>query len=222
MSDHSSSNGFNYPFNVLVQHFESSGLKFLADPDSKSVQLFIAGDAAVYNCRIQLTHDVEVIEARIHYPVVARDLKIRPLVAEALVRANHGMSIGRFDIDMDSGDISFQLGQVIRGQGLDDEVIGGVLSAGLATADRYFPALMRVMFAGHTPEDAVYLSELDVHTEAIDAELSKPNPAPSPPKPAAEKSVYRRKEPRNGSTEELPGLFGENDDPSKDSRKRGN
>jgi len=221
MSDHSSFGGHSAIFDTLVQHFESSGLRFLADAESKSVQLFIAGDAAVYNCRVQLTHNDDLIQGYIHYPVAARDPKMRPLVAETLLRANRGMSIGNFDIDMDSGDISFHLGQVIRGQGLDDEVIGGVLSAGLATADRYFPAVMRVMFAGHTPADAVYLSELDVHTEAIDAELSKPNPAPSPPKPAAEESVHRRKKPRNGSTAELPGLFGENDDPSKDSRKRG-
>jgi hypothetical protein len=220
MQESSTPSDYGQPFESLVQHFESSGLKFLADPDSKSVQLFITGDYAIYNCQIQLTHDDDLIEARIHYPVAARDPGIRPLVAEALARANHGMSIGRFDIDMDSGDINFQLGQVIRSQGLDDEVIGGVLSAGLATADRYFPAVMRVMFAGHTPADAVYLSELDVHTAAIDKELPKPNPAPSPPKPAAEKSAHRRREPRNGSTEELPGLFGENDDPSKDSKKR--
>ena len=31
---------------------------------------------------------------------------------------------------------------------------------GLEMADRYFPALMTVMFAGHTPSDAVYLSGL--------------------------------------------------------------
>ena len=211
MNDHSPSEGFSEAFQILVQHFESNDFRFHADPEAKSVQLFITGDAAVYNCRVQLTHHDELIQVRIHYPVVARDPKIRPYVAEALARANNGMSIGNFDIDMDSGDINYHLGQVIRGQGLDDEVIGGVFSAGLATADRYFPAMMRVMFAGHTPADAVYLSELDVHAGAVEASEARPRPSPTPvsppPKPVTRRPRAPRKDPRANSTHELPGLF---------------
>ena len=50
MSDNSSSSHYSQPFETLVQHFESNGLKFLADRDSKSVQLFITGDYARVNC----------------------------------------------------------------------------------------------------------------------------------------------------------------------------
>jgi hypothetical protein len=203
--------GSSRAFETLVAHFEANDFRFHADPEWQAVQLFITGQAAVYNCRVQLTHHDELIEVRIHYPVAARDPKIRPLVAEALARANHGMSIGHFDIDMDTGDINMHLGQVIRGQGLDDEVIGGLFSAGLSTADRYFPAVMRVMFAGHTPEDAVYLSELDVHAEAVPTTEAVPgtDPAPAspPPKPVARKPRAPRKDPRGDSTGELPGLF---------------
>ena len=207
MSDNSSSSNYSQPFETLVQHFESNGLKFLADRDLKSVQLFITGDYAVYNCQIQLTHDEELIQARVHYPVVARDPRIRPLVAEALARANHGMSIGNFDIDMDTGDINYHLGQVIRDRGLDDDIIGGVFSACLTTADRYFPAVLRVMFAGHTPADAVYLSELDVHTAALADEQVEHPPATKSPQPPAKKSRPPRQGPRLKSTQDLPGLF---------------
>lgn len=218
MPENSSFHGYSQAFDALVAHFESNGLKFLADRESKSVQLFMTGDYAVYNCRIQLTHNDELIQTRIHYPVVARDPKIRPLVAEALARANHGMSIGNFDIDMDSGDISFHLGQVIRDRGLDDEVVGGVFSVSLSTADRYFPAVMRVMFAGNTPSDAVYLSELDVHAEAIEEGDPKTLPSRPPAKPVSKKARRPRKDPRSKTTRELPGLF--NDKPREDDPRR--
>ena len=81
----------DHAFQTLVAHFEANDFRFHADPDSKAVQLFITGDAVVYNCRVQLTHDDELIQVRIHYPVVARDPKIRPYVAEALARANNGL-----------------------------------------------------------------------------------------------------------------------------------
>jgi hypothetical protein len=212
MSESSASYGSSHAFQTLVAHFEANDFRFHADPESKSVQLFITGDAVIYNCRVQLTHQDELIQVRIHYPVLARDPKIRPFVAEALARANHGMSIGNFDIDMDTGDINFHLGQVIRGQGLDDEIIGGVFSAGLATADRYFPAIMRVMFAGHTPTDAVYLSELDVHAEAVEVGEEKSSPSLNPPKRAAKRPKAPRKDSRSKTTNDLPGLFDERAD----------
>ena len=212
MSESSPFYGSSQAFQTLVAHFEANEFRFHADPDAKSVQLFITGDAVIYNCRVQLTHQDELIQVRIHYPVLARDPKIRPFVAEALARANHGMSIGNFDIDMDTGDINFHLGQVIRGDGLDDEIIGGVFSAGLATADRYFPAIMRVMFAGHTPTDAVYLSELDVHAEAVEIGEEKSSPSLNPPKRVAKRPKAPRKDPRSKTTSELPGLFDQSSD----------
>jgi hypothetical protein len=187
--------------------FGPNNFRFHADPESQAVQFFISGDCAVYNCRLHITHDGELIQVRVHYPVSARDLKIRPLVAEAIARANHGMSIGNFDIDMDSGEISYHLGQVIGGLGLNDEIIGGVFSTAISTADRYFPAVMRVMFAGHTPADAVYLSELDAHAEAVEAGEAEPVPAPKAAKPAAKKPRRAKRSTSSGTAGELPGLF---------------
>jgi hypothetical protein len=212
MSEETPSYGAVTPFEVLVNHFESNNFRFHADPESQTVQFFISGDCAVYNSRLQLTHDGELIQVRVHYPVSARDPKIRPLVAEALARANHGMSIGGFDIDMDSGEINFHLGQVIRGHGLDDDTIGGVFSAAISTADRYFPAVMRVMFAGHTPADAVYLSELDVHAAAVEASEAEPAPVPKPPKRVAKRPRAAGKDGRSKTTKDLPGLFDESPD----------
>lgn len=210
MSENITPYGSSRAFETLVAHFEANDFRFHADHDARSVQLFITGDCAVYNCRVQLTHHDELIQVRVHYPVTARDTKIRPSVAEALARANHGMCLGNFDIDMDTGDIHFHLGQVIRGPGLDDEIIGGVFSAALTTADRYFPAIMRVMFAGHTPADAVYLSELDVHAADIETGEDPPAPAPAPPKPAVRRPRASRKAPESKPTRDLPGLFDDN------------
>lgn len=207
MADENDRSDFGTPFAALVAHFESGGLRFFADAGSKSVQLFITGDCAVYNCHLQLTHDDELLQVRIHYPVVVRDVKIRPLVAEALARANHGMPVGRFDFNIDSGEMGFHLGHVLRGRGVDDELVGGAFSTGLSTADRYFSAVMRVMFAGHTPADAVYLSELDLHAETVEAGGSKAASPAFETKPKAKKRRAPRGERRAGATGELPGLF---------------
>lgn len=207
MSEESPFYGAVTPFDVLVNHFESNHFKFHADPQSQSLQLFVSGDCAIYNCHFQLTHDDDLLQVRVHYPVAARDRKIRPLVAEVIARANHGMSVGGFDIDVDTGEMNYHVGQVIRGRGLDDETLGGVFAAALSAADRYFPAVMRVMFAGHTPADAVYLSELDVHSDTLEEEDAPVRPRAV--KPSPKKRRPPRRDSRSTNTRDLPGLFDE-------------
>jgi hypothetical protein len=66
------------------------------------------------------------------------------------------------------------------------------------------------MFAGHTPADAVYLSELDVHAANIVTGEDPPAPAPAPPKPVVKRPRAARKDPRSSMTSDLPGLFDDN------------
>lgn len=197
---------FGAPFATLVEHFESNDIKFSSDRSGKWVQFFMTGDCAVYNCRFQITHNDDLLQACILFPVTARDPKMRPFVMEMLLRANNGMNLGSFNIEVDSGQISFHLGQVIPGGVLDDKLIGGLFLTCMATSDRYFPALMRVMFGGSTPADAVYLAELDVHSVAVGSDDGKTAPAPNPPKPTAKKPRSRRKDSPPKPAGELPGL----------------
>lgn len=221
MSEGNYSSDFGTPFGALVNHFESNDIRFHADQDGKSVQFYITGDCAAYNCRFQITHNDEIVEANILFPVAARDDKVRSLATEMVVRANRGMSLGAFDADVDTGQISFHVGQVIPGGVLEDQLIGGLFVTCMTTCDRYFPALMRVMFGGHTPADAVYLSELDIHAEGVEWKDVKTTPAPHPQKPSAKKRRSPRRDPRSKSTRDLPGLFDETPDQDGKGPRRG-
>lgn len=211
MSDDHFSPEFGTPFQVLVDHCESAGLKFKADPEAKGVFFSVRGDAAIYDVALLVTHDDEVLQIYANVPVAIADEKLRPLVAEFVVRANFRLAIGGFDFDMDEGKLCFHVGHAFGERGLDDEAVGRLLATALGTADRYFPALMRVMYGGHTPADAVYLSELDQQADADEAEkpAAPQSEPPSGTKPAAPKKKARRprRDPRLKSTKELPGLF---------------
>jgi hypothetical protein len=75
---------------------------------------------------------------------------------------------------MDNGRLRYRVGHVIGSAALSNETIMALIGMALEMADRYFPALMTVMFAGHTPSDAVYLSELtsDLNEQGEDAPRS--------------------------------------------------
>lgn len=206
---------FGTPFYALVEHFSSNGFNFRADNERKLLTFCVSGEAAEYNCALYISHDDEVLQIQIDIPVAARNARFRAIATEFVARANHRLVVGRFDLDVDKGQFRYHVGHPF-GERLVDETIGRLMGTALATADRYFPALMRVLYGGHTPADAVYLSELDMHAEAMgDADVQS-TPSPGPQKPAAKRPRRQRKDPRSKTTGEFPGLFDEKpreDDP---------
>lgn len=212
MSEEHPSPAFGTPYQVIVDHCESGGLKFRAVEEQKAVFFSVRGDAAAYEVALLVTHDDEVFQIYVTLPLGNSDANLRPLIAEFVARANHRLVIGHFDLDMDDGRLRYHVGHAIGEGALDGETVGRLIGTALNTADRYYPGIMRVLFAGHTPADAVYLCELDYHAEE-EQEDSRETPAPPPPAseksdPASSKKRRRpRKDPRRKSTQELPGLF---------------
>ena len=95
------------------------------------------------------------------------------------------------------GDIDLHL----IGEGrLEDEVIRRIIGSALSTADRYFPAYMRVLFGGDTPEDAVFLAELDLNTQDTESEPASAE-SPTPPTPKASKRKPRKKRGKPSSSD---------------------
>ena len=211
MSDENFSPQFGTPYQAIIDHLEAGDIRFRADEEHKSAFFSIGCDAATYDVVLLVTHDDEVFQVYVVLPVGSGNEKLRPLMAEFVARANHRLALGAFDLDMDDGRVRYHVGHVIGEGGLANETINRLIGASLNTADRYFPALAQVLFAGHTPADAVYLAELDLHAEAVEDTAPAPKPcAPSPKatRPKTKKRARRpRKDPRLKSTTELPGLF---------------
>jgi hypothetical protein len=161
---------FLSPFDALVEHFRSRQVRFDADSSSKSLNMVLGRTNTVYVCHLHVLRDDEILQITVKFPVRVGDAALRALAAEMVARANHGLLIGRLGIDMSDGEIDFHIGHLIGEAGLDDETIERLFRTALNTSDRYFGALMRLIYGGHTPGDAVYVAELDMHAERADAE----------------------------------------------------
>lgn len=212
MSDNSFSSQFGSPYQVLIDHCEAGDIKFRAEEDLKGVFFSVRGAAAVYDLALFITHNDEVFEVYLNMPVHAEGEKLRPLVAEFVLRANSSFGVGAFDLNMDDARLTYHVAHGFGERGLDDDAVGRLIATALQTADRYFPALTLVMFGGHTPSDAIFLAELDCPADA--EEDSKPADSSTPPpkssKAPVKKKIRRpRRDPRFKTTNELPGLFDE-------------
>ena len=211
MSDESFSPQFESPFQVLVDHCEAKEINFRTIPEHKAVFFSLHGKVAAYEVTFFISHGDEVFQTYVTLPVSVSDEKMRPLVSEFVVRANNKLTLGNFDFEIDEGKLRYHAAHAFGPGDLEDETIERLMSTVLETVDRYYPALMRVMYGGNTPTDAVFLSELDYHTEAVEEPVETQPECPAlpanQPQPAKRKRRRVRKDPRLKSTKELPGLF---------------
>lgn len=221
MSNQDPASNFGTPYQRLLDHCESAGLKFRSDSDNKCLFFSMGSKVATYDVTLFITENDALFQVYVYIPVAVGEETLRPLITEFVARANHRLAIGHFDLNVDEGRLSYHASHAIADRPLEDEIIRLLLGSALGTVDRYFPALARVVFGGMTPADAVYLSELDYHIAAEEQEADKkaPEAPPVPKKSAAPPKKRRsRKDPRPESPKHLPGLF---DSPPGDDEKGG-
>ena len=188
--DHSASE-FGTPFQALVDHCEANELSFAIFREEKRIRLNICRKHALYTCHLRISNDDEIFQIHLNYPVLAKDEKMRPNVTEFFTRVNYGLVLGAFEVDLRDGEARYHISHIIGDERLEDEVIRRIIGSALSTADRYFPAYMRVLFGGDTPEDAVFLAELDLNTQGMENEPASAE-SPIPPTPKASKRKPRK------------------------------
>ena len=160
MSDDNHNPIYGDPFDVLIAHFEANGIRFSSSREKRRAWFTMNSGSALQKCTFGFDRTGDVLQIRIQYPVLAKE-KFRPLAMEFMTRANYGLVIGNFEMDLKDGEIRYHTSHLMEEGRLEDETIKRLFSTAMGTADRYFPALMRVLFAGETPEDAVDLAELN-------------------------------------------------------------
>ncbi len=88
------------------------------------------------------------------FPVHTPDNRIDDVV-EFITRANSGMIIGNFELDYEDGEIRYKTSVDIEDVEIVEPLVRHLIYANVLTMDRYFPGLMRVIYADINPADAI-------------------------------------------------------------------
>lgn len=144
----------NIAYERLVQHLEEQDVKYRANDDSRMVCADFQGEVGTYRLMAVVDEEGNLFQvlglSHLRVPEGAR-----PLIAEALVRANYGLVLGKFEMDFEDGELRFQIGQILIGGELPDEVIERSFTAAMAMLDRYLPAFLSVIYGNELPKDAI-------------------------------------------------------------------
>ncbi|MEJ2212090.1 MAG: YbjN domain-containing protein [Anaerolineae bacterium] len=79
----------------------------------------------------------------------------RAAVMEFLTRANHGLTMGNFEIDLSDGEIRFKTSIDVEGDRLSVALVQQLVYANVLTMDRYLPGIMKVTHGDMLPAEAI-------------------------------------------------------------------
>lgn len=154
----------NTAYEKLIERLDQQQVKYSADGGDCSVCADFCGEVGHYRIWIQVTQEADLFQifglVPLRIPVGARQA-----VAEVVTRANCGLRVGKFELNLEEGDVRFQAAQILGSMGLEADIIDSLMSTTLGMLDRYLPVILSVIYANEAPADAVRRAELDVRPQ---------------------------------------------------------
>jgi hypothetical protein len=100
------------------------------------------------------TDEVPILGCRVTIPIRVPD-EDRARALDFLNRANYGRRNGAFELDPDEGEVRFRLSFDAAFAPLAPEMIGRLVGGAMWACEKYFPGLMKVIYAGQDPGEAI-------------------------------------------------------------------
>ena len=139
---------------TVEEYLTNIGWKFEKDGDSDVIKTGVNAGNASFRLVIYSLEEKDLLTV-----YVAQDNNVpenmRPAISEFIARANYGLNIGNFDLDMEDGELGYKVSVDVEGGQLSIDMVGNMVGAGVATMDKYYPGLMAVLFANVSPHDAI-------------------------------------------------------------------
>jgi hypothetical protein len=138
---------------VVVEYLDAREIPYVLDPSGSIAGLMSASEKGPWTVYIaMLEADDQVIVHSAFNPPVPEER--RDAVALFLTRANYGILIGNFEIDLDDGELRYKTSIDVHGSELTEALLDNIVVANVAMFDRYVPGIEAVV-RGMDPVDAI-------------------------------------------------------------------
>ncbi|MCU0960783.1 MAG: YbjN domain-containing protein [Pirellulaceae bacterium] len=144
----------NAAFDKLIEHLDQRQVRYLMNAELRSICADFSGSVGTYRVIAVVEADGTLFQVLGALPISIPE-GARPSIAETIARANFGLRMGKFEMDVDNGELRFSVSQFLTDRGLEDEVIGHMMGLTLAMLDTYLPAILSVVYGNELPKDAI-------------------------------------------------------------------
>ena len=139
---------------VAISFFKEDGWSFTQIEDQPILRVGFQGENGQWTCFAQAREERAQLLFYSVCPVKALEDR-RMAVAEFLTRANYGLFMGNFEMDMADGEVRYKTGIDVEGDRLSPALVKPLVYANVMMMDRYLPGIMSVMYANLAPAEAV-------------------------------------------------------------------
>lgn len=141
-------------FGSLIAYFKRDSWNFRQLGDHPAVEMDVSGENGVF--RLVAVVDEERSIVRFLTFMVAKVPEARRReVMEFLTRANYGLLLGNFEIDLSDGEVRFKYSIDAENAEFSHDQYLNLLYTSVALMDRYFPGLQRVIQGTADPAAAI-------------------------------------------------------------------
>ncbi len=155
----------NNPLPDILAHFTKHKWHYTQEADRPILRMSHSDENGAWRCVAAVEWEETQFAFYSLLDAKARE-KVRPAVAELVARINYGLFTGSFEMDWRDGEILLKTSVLLYGDALPDETILRVVGTNLQTMNEYFPAIMKVLYLGVKPEDAMLKEEDDQKVRA--------------------------------------------------------
>lgn len=132
-----------------------AGLEAGYQGDHGRWSVYVSTDEAAGFCVVYSVSPVQVPEAR------------RATAAELVTRANYGLPVGNFELDLDDGEVRYKTSVAVGGADLPEDVIRTMVYINVMAMDRYLPAVMSVAAGSADPVAALAACNTEADEEDL-------------------------------------------------------
>lgn len=155
-----SMDGVGAALDLLCRYLEEDGFVATLREDGLAVESGFRGQTGGFRLVLFVRQEPAMIGVVVRIPEVAPEAK-RPEMAEAIARANYGLAIGCFELDMSDGEIDFRAAIPGPGDRLTREQFRALVGSAMWTCDRYHRAFCRLIY-GEDLSPAEVIAEVEM------------------------------------------------------------
>jgi hypothetical protein len=122
--------------------------------DKEIIRFSIQSETTDFDCVVDIEQERNLFVVYLIAPNRVPASK-RTTIAEFMVRANYGLVLGCFEMDMDDGEIRFRVGMRMEDSELTPAMCKAIIYTSLATLSRFYGGLMAVIFGDMTPTEVI-------------------------------------------------------------------
>ena len=109
----------NAAYEKLIQHLDERDVRYLANGENRSICADFRCQVGTYRIVAPVDAEDELFQVFGYSPVRVPE-GARPAIAETIARANYGLRVGKFELDIDDGELRFQAAQILTDDSLEE------------------------------------------------------------------------------------------------------